>query len=131
MSIINLLPLELLTEIFKYIENNHKSLYSCILVNKEWHEMNISTLWRNPFQTKISVIILINCLLIEDRDLLTRNNIKLTFELLKKQPLHNYARFTTVLDFSSCWYKNLPIQNPVKFGGLKERLVKFILNYSN
>ena len=92
-------PPELLTEIFKYIEDDYKTLYSCTLVNKQWHNISIPTLWRNPFYSLDSIKILINCLLEEDKDFLTRNHIKLTFELLEKLPLYNYARFSTRLYF--------------------------------
>ena len=95
---INSLPLELLTEIFKYIEDDYQALYSCILVNKQWHNVNIPTLWEDPFVCDDSIKILINCLLEEDKDFLTRNCIELTFEPLDKPPpLYNYAIFSTRL----------------------------------
>ena len=93
------LPLELLTEVFRYNDDDYKTLYSCILVNKQWHNINIPILWRNPFYSKNSIKIIINCLLEEDKDFLTRNSIELTFKLLDKSPLYNYARFCTRLNF--------------------------------
>ena len=89
-------PPELLTEISKYIEDDYKTLYSCVLVNKQWHSINIPTLWRNPFYSLDSIKILINCLLEEDKDSLT--GVELKFELLKKPPLYNYARFCTIIE---------------------------------
>src|SRR5437763_3076883 len=91
-----LLPLEILMEIANYIED-YKTLFSCILVNKEWHNVNIPILWNEPFVFTDSIRILINCLLAKDKDFLTRNNIKLSFNLLDRPPLYNYAKFTTRL----------------------------------
>ena len=75
MSMIKLLPSELLIEIFKYIEEDYKTLYSCILVNKQWHSINILTLWRNPFYSKKSTKILVNCLLVKDKNFLMENEL--------------------------------------------------------
>src|SRR6185369_14801590 len=85
-------------EIFKYIEDDYKTLYSCTLVNKQWHNINIPILWRNPFYSLNSIKILINCLLEEDKYSLTgiESNL-LTFKLLEKPPLYNYARFCTII----------------------------------
>src|SRR5688572_8781922 len=95
------LPLELLTEIFKYNEDDYTTLYSCILVNKEWHYIIIPILWRYPFYSVDSIKIIVNCLLEEDKDFLTRNGIELFFELLEKPPLYNYAKFCTELHLLS------------------------------
>src|SRR6185369_10129515 len=85
---------------FKYIEeDDYKTLFSCILVNKQWHDINIPILWKNPFICAGSSEIILNCLLVLDKDFLKKNKIKLTFKLLNKQPLHNYATFTTVFLF--------------------------------
>src|SRR6185369_2926995 len=120
-----ILPLELLTETFKYIEDDYKTLYSCILVNKQWHIINIPTLWRNPFYSLNSIKVLINCLLEEDKDSLT--GIELTFKLLEKPPLYNYARFCTIL-FNYCGFHHLvktSVLNP-----LQNKLRNFILDHS-
>src|SRR5207248_4975410 len=98
MTTLNNLPIELLVEIFKYLDNDHKSLTKCILINKTWHNLNIPTIWKDPFRKKTSVKILINCLLIHENYLLIKNLTNSTFELLE-QPLHNYACFATELNF--------------------------------
>ena len=118
-------PLELLIETFKYIEDDYKTLYSCILVNKQWHNINISTLWKDPFVCGDSIKILINCVLEKDKDFLTRNGIKLTFELLEKPPLYNYARFCTTIIFN-----NYDLQFLIKNRKLRNKLVNFILDHS-
>src|SRR5690348_1596759 len=95
---ISTLPSELLLLIFKYIEDDYKAIYSCILVSKRWHNINISTLWKDPFISENSTKILINCLLTEDKNFLKKNDIKITFKLLKKVPLlYNYSKFATEL----------------------------------
>ena len=78
------LPPEILTEIFQYVEDDYKTLFSCVLVNKYWHKFSIPKLWRHPFISTGSNQILVNCLLgTKDKDFLKKNNIKLSFELLK------------------------------------------------
>ncbi|GBC00743.1 hypothetical protein RclHR1_03960017 [Rhizophagus clarus] len=43
-------PLDCLQEIFQYLENDMKSLYRCMLVNRTWCRINIALLWRRPFE---------------------------------------------------------------------------------
>src|SRR6185369_5292605 len=107
------------TEISKYNDDNYKTLYSCILVNKQWHNINIPILWKDPFYSEDSIKIIINCLLEEDKDFLTRNSIELTFELLDKPPLHNYIRFCTKLSFTNGCYSLLTKASRVYFNILK------------
>src|SRR5688572_3124117 len=106
----NNLPSEILSEIFKYFQDDHKTLFSCILVNKLWHNISIPTLWKIVLYSSegSSIKILINCLLVEDKDFLTNHNIKLEFRLLKRPPLHNYARYITRLD--PCFFNSLHIR---------------------
>ena len=102
-----ILPLEILTEISKYIKEDYKTLFSCVLINKQWHMINIPVLWRYPFYSQSSIKILINCILIQNEDILKDNNIQLKeFKLLKKQPLYNYAKFATELKFRNINYNN-------------------------
>ena len=130
--LITTLPLEIFIEIFKYIEEDYETLYSCVLVNKKWHNINIPTLWRNLLIFKNSIKILINCLLEEYKNFLVENDIVLKdFELLEKSPLYNYAKFTTELDFyeiNEC-LENLCDIVSLKY--LKTRLEEFILDHSN
>src|SRR5689334_16679201 len=99
-SATSILPPELLMEVFKYVEHDYRILSSCVLVNKQWHDINISALWRNPFVCTGSIKILINCLLAKDKDFLVRNDIRLSFELLDRLPLYNYAKFAKILFIS-------------------------------
>jgi hypothetical protein len=125
------LPLELLTEVFKNIRNNYETLYSCILVNKQWHTINISNLWKNPFYSEGSTKILIKCLFVEDKDYYSTTKIKLNFKLLEKSPLYNYAKFMTELDFVIMG-ANLSglLYDRNEFHWLEKKLTKFVLDYS-
>src|SRR5579859_6509930 len=45
------LPTELLSEIIQYFRYDHKTLHSCILVNKLWSRIAIPLLWEHPFSS--------------------------------------------------------------------------------
>src|SRR4051812_34242990 len=45
------LNIDCLIKIFEKLENDHKSLHSCILVNKLWCQYAIPELWKNPWQS--------------------------------------------------------------------------------
>jgi hypothetical protein len=122
-----ILPPEILTQISKYLEEDYKTLCSCVLVNKQWHIINIPILWSNLFHSKNSIKILINCILMEDKDFFKNNNIEQ--EKLEKSPLHNYAKFASKLNFGDMdrklndfFYNKTIIE--------KHKLVNYILNYS-
>ncbi|EXX69366.1 uncharacterized protein OCT59_007910 [Rhizophagus irregularis] len=40
---------EVTHEVIKYLQNDHLTLHSCILVNRLWCRLAISLLWENPF----------------------------------------------------------------------------------
>src|SRR4051812_1221572 len=42
---------DILSYIFKELEDDNKALYSCLLVNKLWCEAVVPILWRNPLGT--------------------------------------------------------------------------------
>ena len=44
------LNIDVLLLIIKELENDKKSLYSCLLVNKTWCAMAAPILWKNPTQ---------------------------------------------------------------------------------
>ena len=53
-NISSLLPLEILNEIFDYLNNHNKKLYlyNCALVNRTWCLLSIPIIWNNPFNNK-------------------------------------------------------------------------------
>src|SRR5436190_23320001 len=49
------LPNECLQEIFKYVdEDDTKTLFSVLMVNRSWCENGVFILWKNPFNFKSS-----------------------------------------------------------------------------
>src|SRR6266511_1465722 len=128
---ISCLPSEILLEIFNYIEEGYGTLFSCILVNQQWHILSIPILWRDPFYSVDSVKILVNCLLVIDKNFLLRNNINLSFKLLNKPPLYNYVKFIKNLCLGSLLSYERMIDSyvPGKINSFKKALVNFTLDY--
>ncbi|CAI2193241.1 5951_t:CDS:1 [Funneliformis geosporum] len=100
------LSVDCLDEIFEYLENDKATLYSCILVNRLWHESSVRILWRNIWIVPIAypnryrwessskiIRTLIDCLPYESKILLSEKGIYSTSKL----PLVNYASFCKVL----------------------------------
>src|SRR3954451_21148274 len=48
------LPVECIREILEYLYDDTNSLHSCLLVNRNWCEITIPILWRNPFGRDLS-----------------------------------------------------------------------------
>ncbi|GBC06697.1 hypothetical protein RclHR1_00070064 [Rhizophagus clarus] len=76
--------------------NDKKSLYYCLLVNKEWCNLAVSILWKKythyNYRKSFSNIIL-SCLPPSSKQLLSDNNIKLPSTILSKPLLFNYISF--------------------------------------
>ncbi|RIA95881.1 hypothetical protein C1645_816028 [Glomus cerebriforme] len=53
------LPNEILHEILRYIEEDTKTLFSLLLVNRLWCENSVLTLWKNPFKLENNYKILL------------------------------------------------------------------------
>nr|CAG8466214.1 8128_t:CDS:2 [Entrophospora candida] len=51
------LPVDCLSEIFSYLENDIKSLHSCVLINRLWCEAALKYLWKKPFNQIIKASI--------------------------------------------------------------------------
>ncbi|EXX53419.1 hypothetical protein RhiirA5_424587 [Rhizophagus irregularis] len=85
--------------IFNELQADKKSLYSCLLVNKEWYHLVVPILWGNyPYfnceksKEKYSNIIL-SCLPTSSKQLLFDNNIKLSSAILSNTLTFNYVSF--------------------------------------
>src|ERR1700742_1999599 len=83
--------------IFNELQADKKSLYSCLLVNKEWYHLIVPILWGNyPYfnceksKEKYSNIIL-SCLPTSSKQLLFDNNIKLSSAILSNSLTFNYV----------------------------------------
>ncbi|RIA80890.1 hypothetical protein C1645_837884 [Glomus cerebriforme] len=75
-----------LNEIFKYLENDNVTLYSCLLVNHLWCKVSVRILWRSIRNYGT----LINCLPNESKEILYENGIIISSS---KPPMFNYASF--------------------------------------
>src|ERR1044072_2162511 len=84
--------------IFNELTDN-KSLYSCLLVNKEWCNIVVPILWKKCLKNYLygDEIRLFNtilsCLPLSSKQLLSDNDIKLPSTILLKTPLFNYISF--------------------------------------
>ncbi|RIA80382.1 hypothetical protein C1645_882193 [Glomus cerebriforme] len=93
----NKLNVDCLKIIFDELETN--SLYSCLLVNKEWCNIIVPILWSYSWKDisaskkKFFFNTILSCLPISSKQLLSDNNIKLPSTILLKPPLFNYISF--------------------------------------
>src|SRR2546421_8629384 len=44
------IPIDILSIIFEELEKEHSTLYPCIFVNREWCQVGIPLLWKNPWK---------------------------------------------------------------------------------
>src|ERR1044072_6484390 len=111
---------DILVLLFEELQNDSKSLLSCLLVSRLWCETVIPILWRNPwsyenninYQKKSSLYHIIIASLSHDvKEFLTSQGIQL-FQTLHQPPLYDYLSFCRSIDikfikniiisFSSC-----------------------------
>ncbi|CAB4377644.1 uncharacterized protein OCT59_003918 [Rhizophagus irregularis] len=121
------LPADCLNEIFEYLEEDKKTLQSCLLVNHLYCEIAVRILWRNVwnFQYKArasSSIIgtLISCLPKESKELLYKNGI-LIIDQTQRSPFFNYPSFCKVLSIHKIDHMiqhNLETQQLINLGSL-------------
>ncbi|CAG8508684.1 3502_t:CDS:1 [Scutellospora calospora] len=88
---------ECLEEIFKYLENDHNSLFSCLLVEHSWSRIVIPILWSEHWEKANGKLIetYIACLDESDRDILLEEGVDLPDN---PAPLYNYPRYLKKLD---------------------------------
>jgi hypothetical protein len=91
------LNVDCLILIFNELQADSKSLYSCLLVNKEWYHLVIPILWGNflYFNNKKSIEkfsnTILSCLTTSSKQLLFDNDIKLPLTAFSKFPTFNYV----------------------------------------
>src|SRR4051794_7651010 len=83
--------------ILKEFQNDRKSLYSCLMVNRAWCKTTIPILWINPHPTdsaKITMLfnIILSHLSEESREILKNKEIFLLTEI-NQRPLFDYISF--------------------------------------
>ncbi|CAG8542453.1 20613_t:CDS:2 [Gigaspora rosea] len=91
------IPTECLEEIFKYLEKDKNSLFSCLLVERSWSHIVIPILWRKLWEgTNVKLIeTYISCLNESDRDILLDEGVDLPDT---PEPLFNYPRYLKNFD---------------------------------
>src|SRR5260363_69665 len=109
------LPTECFFKIFNNLQDDYKSLYSCLLVSRLWCRIIIPILWSKI--DKLNDIRLINiCLLTltaEEQSLL----IPFKFHLPTYQkPLFNYTSYITSIDANDLYDRNI---RWLKYNGYK------------
>src|SRR3989337_2794619 len=90
------LNIDCLHLIFNELRENINSLYSCLLVNREWCSVVVPILWKRYSWCKSEkkfYNIILTCLPSSSKQLLFNNNIELPSTILLKPPLFNYISF--------------------------------------
>src|SRR2546430_15381855 len=111
--------------IFEELQDDSKSLFSCLIVNKLWCETVIPILWRNPwhyninYNNKHSLYYIITFYLPNDiKEFLTRQGIQLP-SILHQSLLFDYLSF--------CKSINVNIMNAIVSAGSSLAYNQFIL----
>ena len=110
------LPTDCLSQIFRNLEKDPKSLYSCILVNRLWCATSIEFLWSRPFhflytcsdscscddyvrigRSSKLIKVYLSCLSEKEKLLLMENKVRLPISA-QHRPLFDYAGFIRYLD---------------------------------
>src|SRR4051812_12989838 len=99
------LNIDCLILIFNELRADNKSLYSCLLVNKEWCHLVVPILWEkyptffycNKSKEKLSNVIL-SYLSSSSKQLLFENDINLPSTILSKPLTFDYISFCKFLD---------------------------------
>src|SRR5688572_22411314 len=102
------IPAECLNEIIEYLEDDKRSLRSCLLVDRFWCTVAIRILWKNIWNVRYDrnqmhvpssiLSTLIACLPNESRHLLDENGISIPTPT-PKSPLFSYISFVHTLSF--------------------------------
>src|SRR5436190_1751422 len=95
------LNIDIIFLILKELQNDRKSLYSCLMVNRIWCETTVPILWENPYSTNDKSIIklarvIFSYLSEESKEILKKQEIN----LFTKAPLFNYISFWRHLNLS-------------------------------
>ncbi|CAG8505156.1 10448_t:CDS:1 [Ambispora gerdemannii] len=109
------LPNDCLTDIFEILSEDKITLYSCLLVNRQWCNSVVPFLWRKPFDllkyltyNKLStrhpklIHSYVACLSEEEREMLIRSGIKIPTDF--PPTAFNYSAFLRHLDISELYH---------------------------
>ena len=120
---------DILFLLFKELQDDSKSLFSCLMINRLWCQVAVSILWNNPwnydinYSNKLSLYYIITSYLPDDvKESLTKQGIE--FPAISRQPLvFDYLSLcksmnTGVIDYitalgSSSFYNKFLLQQEV------------------
>jgi hypothetical protein len=97
-----ILPTDCLLEIFKYFQDDLRTLHSCLLVDKNWCISTVRLIWKQPFLNKSSPIIIdvyLSCLTLHEKKNLIKNGVNLS-NITKPATFH-YANFLRHLNMEN------------------------------
>ncbi|PKY23810.1 hypothetical protein RhiirB3_438135 [Rhizophagus irregularis] len=108
---------ELLNDIIQYLQDDYRTLHSCILINKLWCRLAIPFLWKNPFSIKYPknycyIDVYLHNLNEDDKTKLNEYGIKIS--VFSSNTLFNYSSFFKCLktcDFKSSIEDWMSIKN--------------------
>ncbi|GBC10709.1 hypothetical protein RclHR1_09840005 [Rhizophagus clarus] len=119
-------------------QDDKKTLYSCLLVNKIWCEVTVPILWKNPWKNPWKYIshekershlnIIISHLSNETRNNLRNKGIDLI--AIQQKPLFNYISFCKYLNLS-CFDRIISIINnfdKIKISIISNEILKLFIN---
>lgn len=93
------IPDDCILNILKFLYKDHKTLFSCLLINKQWCEITVPILWRKPWKLGISTEFwefitdsLILCLSDYSKQVLHINGI-IPSNILSQKPKFNYISY--------------------------------------
>ncbi|RGB35820.1 hypothetical protein C1646_758845 [Rhizophagus diaphanus] len=102
--------------ILEELQDDNKTICSCLLVNKDWCETTIPILWKNPTKKdhindeNIFLKVILSHLSEESRNNLKNQGFEFIEESYHQRPLYNYISFWRHLDlnFLECIITNYP-----------------------
>src|SRR6266542_4072810 len=109
---------DVLLLIFEELKNDHKSLYSCLLVNRTWCTTAVLILWRNPPKKLITD---------DNSKNILFNVILLHLSEEYHYSLFNYINFWRYLDLSLI-VNIIPRNNAEDFSILRNEILKLLIN---
>ncbi|CAG8531782.1 7611_t:CDS:1 [Gigaspora margarita] len=104
-----LLSLEILKEVLEYLQDDLISLMSCLLVNRQWSQVAVEVIWKDPWKfqyrcgnknAKLEILsMLISFLPKESRDILKERDI--IIPQIDSPPMYDYVGLCQFLEFSN------------------------------
>ncbi|GES97643.1 LON-domain-containing protein [Rhizophagus clarus] len=139
------LPAEVLQEVFNYLDTGHNglsTLFSCLLVSRDWCSNIVGTLWSKPFYYSNAfsknpnsykiIDTYLTCLDEETREDLRNNGVNLP--VIFDKPLFNYEIYHKHLHyrtFISCVYLWVQEKSAPNDDNLSELIMKTLLKLFN